>query len=392
MTTSQASRLQNGIQRRPRAYQCSDRLLAQSRDVKLSDWAMAVKCRRPDGTTGRVVPRVHYGTFASGEKVVAEEDFTKPLEEVWTELVAVEMEGLGVAVACHQHHPQIDFLLIKAICDWADPEKRDEWQPYAAAASAAFAVAIVQKLIPSQPSSDTGRDNATFDSSAKLRFIQRIGPSWKDLADALGIEPYERNRFVHGDEPRPVWEWLQVRGRLGDLRPALSHIGPRTSLRRPRKPSVGLPTGQQGSSAGATAAVSGLMAAFPSLDPALLHNVIRAGTEPNSGVGISSFNLGSHEDQLTRLLAHFINAIGVLSRTAIQLTASFELPPLPQPHISRIDTFADLARKIQLHPVVAVAGYPKSGKTTALAEFARPGCRVFVGSCAASCQRIVSMV
>jgi nucleoside phosphorylase len=215
----------DGIQRRPRAYQCSDRLLAQSRDVNLSDWAMAVKCIRPDGTTGRVVPRVHYGTFASGEKVVADEGFIKPLEEVWTELVAVEMEGLGVAVACHQHHPLIDFLLIKAICDWADPEKRDEWQQYAAAASAAFAAAIVRKLTPSQPSPDSARDKATFDPTVKLRFIQRIGPSWKDLADAVGIASYERNRFSHGDEPRAIWEWLEDRGRLGDLRSALLQIG-----------------------------------------------------------------------------------------------------------------------------------------------------------------------
>jgi hypothetical protein len=50
---------------------------------------------------------------------------------------------------------------------------------------------------------------------------------------------------------------------------------------------------------------------------------------------------------------------------------SVEPPPLPKPHVSRGGAFPPLLRLLKLNPVVAVVGYPKLGKTIALAEFAR---------------------
>ncbi|WP_433219288.1 AAA family ATPase [Dactylosporangium sp. CS-047395] len=51
--------------------------------------------------------------------------------------------------------------------------------------------------------------------------MRRIGPDWVDLADLAGVRPHQRARFPHGDEPRALWEWLEARGRLGELAPAL---------------------------------------------------------------------------------------------------------------------------------------------------------------------------
>lgn len=71
---------------------------------------------------------------------------------------------------------------------------------------------------------------------AKLEFCRRLGSGWVDLADAVGVGVYERDRFIRGDEARAVWEWLERRGRLGDLPDALDQIdrGDLSGLLRPR--------------------------------------------------------------------------------------------------------------------------------------------------------------
>jgi hypothetical protein len=44
------------------------------------------------------------------------------------------------------------------------------------------------------------------------------------LAVVLEIDPYETARFERGHEPRGIWEWLEARGRLGALVPALVSV------------------------------------------------------------------------------------------------------------------------------------------------------------------------
>ena len=50
------------------------------------------------------------------------------------------MEGYGAAHAVHtaKSHPR--FLMIKGICDWANPDKNDDWQEYAADVAAGYVV------------------------------------------------------------------------------------------------------------------------------------------------------------------------------------------------------------------------------------------------------------
>lgn len=62
-------------------------------------------------------------------------------------------------------------------------------------------------------------------SELKVEFCRRLATSWRELADSLGIPPYECARFAHGYEPREIWEWLEVRGALTTLREALAKIG-----------------------------------------------------------------------------------------------------------------------------------------------------------------------
>ena len=217
-----------GLERRPRAMPSSPQLLAAARETSLADWVHSISVERPDGAGNRVMPQLHFGTVGSGEKVITDPAFVDPLMQVWTQLIGVEMEGLGVAIACHQRQPAPGFIMVKGICDWADPEKNDEWQAYAADAAAAVTVAMVRRLVCQRPPEcEPPQESKSIrvQASPKFQFVQRLQDGWKDLCDVIGIPAHERNRFLHGDESRAIWEWLEARQRLSELPALLDRIG-----------------------------------------------------------------------------------------------------------------------------------------------------------------------
>ncbi|HEY0530682.1 MAG TPA: hypothetical protein VGD29_03700 [Actinoplanes sp.] len=62
---------------------------------------------------------------------------------------------------------------------------------------------------------------------ARVSFQQRLGASWKDLADYFEIEPHVTARWRQGDEPSELWEYLRNRRRLVELPAALADVGRR---------------------------------------------------------------------------------------------------------------------------------------------------------------------
>src|SRR5258708_40301898 len=108
---------------------------------------------RPDGTTNRVIPQVHFGVVASGEKVIADTALTSELQSDWSQLVGIEMEGIGAAIAAYDADFLPGVLLVKGLCDWADQSKNDDWQAYAADVSASF----VTGLLKSEPCTSIAR-------------------------------------------------------------------------------------------------------------------------------------------------------------------------------------------------------------------------------------------
>jgi hypothetical protein len=63
-----------------------------------------------------------------------------------------------------------------------------------------------------------------FLGSTKVVICRGIGGDWHDLADLVEVPVPSRRRFRVGDEARDLWEWLEVRGRLAELGPALLKI------------------------------------------------------------------------------------------------------------------------------------------------------------------------
>ena len=66
-------------------------------------------------------PTVRFGVVLTGEKLVDNANFLEQLRSLEPEAIGGEMEGAGLYAACQDQH--VDWILVKAICDWADGNK-----------------------------------------------------------------------------------------------------------------------------------------------------------------------------------------------------------------------------------------------------------------------------
>ncbi len=74
--------------------------------------------------------QTHFGLVLSGEKLVNDPGFRDSLLEEEPEAIGGEMEGAGLYAATRE--AKVDWILVKAICDWADGHKNDNAQTSAA--------------------------------------------------------------------------------------------------------------------------------------------------------------------------------------------------------------------------------------------------------------------
>lgn len=82
---------------------------------------------------------VHIGSVATGSAVLANADIVKEIGKHSRNLLGVEMEAYGVLYAAtHATKPRPQTFIVKSICDFADENKNDSYQAYAAYTSATF--------------------------------------------------------------------------------------------------------------------------------------------------------------------------------------------------------------------------------------------------------------
>jgi nucleoside phosphorylase len=77
---------------------------------------------------------VHFGEIASAN-ILLKDPKVRDLLRTLKTVRAVEMEGSGVADAAWTFHR--GYIAIRGICDYCDPNKNDDWHPYAALVAAA---------------------------------------------------------------------------------------------------------------------------------------------------------------------------------------------------------------------------------------------------------------
>ncbi len=134
---------------RPEPFRVDARLLAAAQQLPEDRWQPHLTERRPDRRDSP--PRVHLGPIASGDKIVADVTYWDDLYRLSSKLIGLEMEAGGVASAAHESEPAPGFFMVRGVCDLGDGRKNDRWRPYARAAAAAYAVALLSSgPIPSR--------------------------------------------------------------------------------------------------------------------------------------------------------------------------------------------------------------------------------------------------
>lgn len=133
----------DGPEHRSRQLPADQTLLYRTRAYKRSDWHGRVDVPRPGRDGADTGIDVHFGPLASGEKVIANEEVMRDLLSRCPKLIGAEMESSGVARAALQQVNPSRFLAVRSVSDLGDKDKGDDWQPYAAAVAAAFAIGFL---------------------------------------------------------------------------------------------------------------------------------------------------------------------------------------------------------------------------------------------------------
>jgi len=136
---------EEGVEARPQQFY-SDRMLYSRADAyDAGEWRSSVSAVRPGGVKQKeLLPDVKFGPIASGDKVIASQDELNKLIAQCPKLLAVAMEGAGVARAARNQVNTLRFLEIRGICDLANKKKNDKWHEYAADTAAAFTIGFLR--------------------------------------------------------------------------------------------------------------------------------------------------------------------------------------------------------------------------------------------------------
>jgi HAD superfamily phosphoserine phosphatase-like hydrolase len=115
------------------------------------DW----KFQRPDMT----YCNIHIGKILAGDKLINDENFKIELWNSFPEAIGAEMEGSGIWSACANQDKA--WVIVKAVCDWGDGDKNDEFQPLAIAS----AVSLCKSVFMSK---------TALDGIAKINYSSKI--------------------------------------------------------------------------------------------------------------------------------------------------------------------------------------------------------------------------
>jgi nucleoside phosphorylase len=93
--------------------------------------------------------RLHVGPVASGASVVADASVVSQIKAQHRKLLGIEMESYGVfAAADGSSLPKPKVFALKAVCDFADERKADDFQSYAAFTSAEVLRVLMENYRP----------------------------------------------------------------------------------------------------------------------------------------------------------------------------------------------------------------------------------------------------
>jgi nucleoside phosphorylase/CheY-like chemotaxis protein len=120
-------------------------MLRKSAGVICSDSEFLDEVRRKyPGTPPKTALQAQLAPMASGSAVRSDDEFFDELAENNRKVVAIDMEAYGVfAAAAEMPSPRSEVIVVKGVSDFANSDKNDTHQNYAAYASAAFALRLI---------------------------------------------------------------------------------------------------------------------------------------------------------------------------------------------------------------------------------------------------------
>lgn len=133
----------------PHQFAAEQHVLSAAKDIgEDGDFLRDLK-RRAHGTRPAKELEVRVGPMACGAAVVADAQTFTSLLDQHRGILALEMESYGAAGAVQgASRPRPTFFVCKAVCDFADKDKDDDFQEYAADVSAGFAIELARRLLP----------------------------------------------------------------------------------------------------------------------------------------------------------------------------------------------------------------------------------------------------
>lgn len=88
---------------------------------------------------------LHIGPLASGAVVLEDKETIDDVLIQHRETIGIEMEAYSVMMAPTViTNRKVETVIIKSVCDFANPDKNDNWQDYASYTSAEFAIKFIQ--------------------------------------------------------------------------------------------------------------------------------------------------------------------------------------------------------------------------------------------------------
>ena len=201
---------------------------------------------RPDGKQTR--PTILKGVIASGERVIAEAAVRDEIAARHRKTLAIEMEGYGFSAAVWQSAEKRHHLVMKAICDRADRDKKQDWQPYAAAVSAQYAKHFLKDRPLEPRNKPAGKPESSDDVGNLLRRQQ-------------GLEREQRRTKEQIARMEAMLEELTLQQPTEDVQPRTTSFDePPSDLSV--QPQTAQGSGAQSGSAGPDPSINGLLTAL----------------------------------------------------------------------------------------------------------------------------------
>ncbi|KAE8377394.1 hypothetical protein BDV26DRAFT_304958 [Aspergillus bertholletiae] len=129
-------------------------------------------------------PYIHYGTIASGNKVIKD---AKMRDLLANNCLCFEMEAAGLM-------NQFPCLVIRGICDYSDSHKNDQWQKYASATAAAYAKELLQ-VIDASDIDNTPEARSIVMDNRKLNLLPLPQKTIKTMVKGLARNQEQKDLF-----------------------------------------------------------------------------------------------------------------------------------------------------------------------------------------------------